>query len=539
MSDGNRPGEYDRLARTIKAQLSRAATEVVKPFQQTIAGVPGTATPGDAFRSPMTTLGDLIVGGLTGAAKRLGVGTNGDVLTVVSGEPAWAAPPAGTVAELDDVGDVNAPTPSDGDVLTWDATPGEWVAAAPTGGGGYTDEMAQDAIGAMIADTSSINLTYTDATPELKADAIFGTTAGTVAEGNHNHTGVYQPLDAELTALAGLTSAADKLPYFTGSGAAALADLSAYIRGLLDDADAATARATLGLAIGTNVQAFDAELDQIASLADPNADRILFWDDSAGAYTFLQLGTGISITGTTIDASGTAPSTLDAIGDVNAPDTGADTILFWDDSASEWKNLTLGSGLSISGTTISATAAATGLGTPVVPWKTGRYYDTSQLWAGTFGNVAAVANRFYATPVFVPNDVTVDRIGVYVTATAAGNARLGIYAMGTDGWPGALILDAGTVATNTGGAKEITISQALSGGTWYYLAMVANAGASYYGWSTTTTVQPYGQPTLSNTAATQPMFYTTFSYAALPNPYGSVASATWPSNWIKIALRVA
>jgi hypothetical protein len=34
----------------------------------------------------------------------------------------------------------------------------------------YTDEKAQDAIGAMIADTDTIDFTYTDATPELKAD---------------------------------------------------------------------------------------------------------------------------------------------------------------------------------------------------------------------------------------------------------------------------------------------------------------------------------------------------------------------------------
>jgi len=40
------------------------------------------------------------------------------------------------------------------------------------------------------------------------------------------------------------------------------------------------------------------------SLSDPNADRILFWDDSAGSYTYLSLGTNLSITGTTINVSG-------------------------------------------------------------------------------------------------------------------------------------------------------------------------------------------------------------------------------------------
>lgn len=48
-----------------------------------------------------------------------------------------------------------------------------------------------------------------------------------------------------------------------------------------------------------------------AALTDPNADRILFWDDSAGAMAFLTAGSGLSISGTTIsttDAGGTVTS---------------------------------------------------------------------------------------------------------------------------------------------------------------------------------------------------------------------------------------
>lgn len=56
-----------------------------------------------------------------------------------------------------------------------------------------------------------------------------------------------QQADATLTALAGLVNGADKLPYFSGVDQMASTDLTAFMRGLLGKADAATAKAHLGV----------------------------------------------------------------------------------------------------------------------------------------------------------------------------------------------------------------------------------------------------------------------------------------------------
>lgn len=87
-----------------------------------------------------------------------------------------------------------------------------------------------------------------------------------------------------------------------------------------------------------------------ASLADPNADRIMFWDDSGGAVTWLVPNTGLAISGTNLNFSFLG---LEALSDPNA-----DRIAFWDDSEGAFKWLASGTGLSISTTTLGIDKAS-------------------------------------------------------------------------------------------------------------------------------------------------------------------------------------
>ena len=125
-------------------------------------------------------------------------------------------------------------------------------------------------------------------------------------------------------------SATDKLLGRSTVGAGVVEEITctAAGRALLDDASASDQRTTLGLAIGTNVQAYSANLDEYAAVNPTTAGLALLDDvDNAAQRTTLGLGTiatqaansvaitGGSITGITdltVTDGGTGLSTLTA-----------------------------------------------------------------------------------------------------------------------------------------------------------------------------------------------------------------------------------
>ena len=152
-----------------------------------------------------------------------------------------------------------------------------------------TGERLEDRVGAMFSGNTETGLTITYQDADNTIDAVIG--ADDIVETMlkfvnlpadediftyESTTGDFewhtlaelsiQPLDAGLTSIAGLTTAANKSIYTTALDTYAVYDLTAFARTILDDAAATNVRDTLGLTIGTNVQAFDNALTSISGL---------------------------------------------------------------------------------------------------------------------------------------------------------------------------------------------------------------------------------------------------------------------------------
>jgi hypothetical protein len=114
-----------------------------------------------------------------------------------------------------------------------------------------------------------------------------------------------QLASAVLTTLASVSPATNKLPYFTSTATATVTDFTAFARTLLDDADAATARATLGVdsAVDTSAalsaaiattQPLDATLTALAGVS-ATTNKIAYFNgtDAATVTDFTAFGRSV------------------------------------------------------------------------------------------------------------------------------------------------------------------------------------------------------------------------------------------------------
>jgi hypothetical protein len=124
-----------------------------------VGGLPAWANSASGFSNPMTAHGDIIYENASLGPTNLSIGASGYVLTVVAGQPAWAA---SSSASLAGDSDVQLSSPSDGDVLTYVTADSKWENKPATGGGGAVVKLAETILSSDTATVtfSSISGSY-------------------------------------------------------------------------------------------------------------------------------------------------------------------------------------------------------------------------------------------------------------------------------------------------------------------------------------------------------------------------------------------
>lgn len=132
--------------------------------------------------------------------------------------------------------------------------------------------------------------------------------------------------------MAGVTPSADKLPYFTGASSAALTQLSAFARTILDDTSADAVRATIGANAGTCGGIVAQSLTGNGYVKFANG-LIIQWGNGSGTIQFpVSFGTVFSVLASPISRT----SSLEAgyvISKITITSVTINRIILWDTQA--------------------------------------------------------------------------------------------------------------------------------------------------------------------------------------------------------------
>jgi hypothetical protein len=177
------------------------------------------------------------------------------------------------------------------------------IAAVNNGGTGASDASgARTNLGLGSLSTQNYN------NVNITGGSIAGITALAIADGGTGSTTAsqartnlglnigsdVQPFNNILTILSGVTPASDKISYFSTSSAAAVTDFTAFGRSLVGQASVSTLKTLLSLNVGSDIQAYDADLAALAALATTGI--IVRTGAGTVASRTLQAGANISIT---------------------------------------------------------------------------------------------------------------------------------------------------------------------------------------------------------------------------------------------------
>jgi len=187
--------------------------------------------------------------------------------------------------------------------------------------------------------------------------------------------------------------------------------------------------------------------------------------------------------------TGAASSASDVLGvsgaDITGVDANADRIIFFDDSAGKLTHLTLGSNaLSIDGTTLKSQPLF-----PVEPISRGAAH-ISYIGSASGGNSSSAVNTSGGFVLFAPVYVrksanyTTYSVGVSTAGSASSLGKMALYTIkAADATPDALVCESGTFAADSTGIKQPTMASTFVSEGWYYMAIGTNSttNMTFYG----------------------------------------------------------